>query len=187
VKDRSSGSLTIEAAIILPTVFAVLIMSLWFVFIMYQNLNLTISAQDTARVSAQNWGRLKDVDLSTGNFRNNSFVRVRFPNFYWRIISNPGARENISRQYAQETSDHTRLLKPDYSYYNSDLIAFPRKIVVVDISERYRFPIAFVGNGYTYSVSARSVVSEPAELARNIDFIAELIDAISHSSDGDSE
>lgn len=179
MQGLTRGSLTIEAAIVMMTVFTVLFTSIWMVFVLFQNLNLTIVAQDVARVSAHSVNKpgFTGIDLETGDFISGTYPRMSFPGFYWRSIP-VGRRgmENHAATFAADSMDSFRLLSPDGRSYQVQVRSvFPFTHVIVTATETYSWPLAGFLQGITPTVEARAQVNEPAEMIRYIDFVEDLL------------
>ena len=160
-------------------------MSLWMVFVMYQNIQLTVSAQDVARISAQNLDKagLNKVDFNTGNFADGKFQRTSFPGFYWRALPlGRGSNEAIMVQQTRDRMNHIRLLQGTNQVYSARVTSvFPFIRITVVASERYPWPLGGLGSGLNPRAEAVAMSSDPAELIRHFDFMELVIKGLMSS------
>ncbi|HHW48862.1 MAG TPA: hypothetical protein GXX14_09630 [Clostridiaceae bacterium] len=176
--SAQKGSITVEAAIVIPVVILSIVVVIYIVLIMYQKAYMQAVADDAASRGAAAW------DKSASSLET---IRVEKENLgdrglYWRIYDpektsrQKAVEEYLDRKYGRygilrESSRWSMAELKDYIIY---------KKLVVTMENSYRLPIGgllsmFGIDGYfTIKAKSEAVVNEPVEFIRNIDFLIDM-------------
>jgi hypothetical protein len=191
------GSLTIEAAVIVPTVLLCLIALIYICLIMYQQVYLQSVANTAAERGASAWSN-PSKDMFIGQIKAEDFKNV---SLYWRLAEVLPIG-NASKAKKSKVEEYVRYSLKKYSLFgkgpdNKEVInsgeskltatcdvddCIIYKKVLVSVTEEYSIPLggsllkAFGFNDkFTLKAEAQAVVNEPAEFIRNTDFVVDTI------------
>lgn len=173
------GSFTVEAALLLPIVFAVLIMLMYICVILYNRTQLAAVGHDVSERTS--------MMLSAPNINIDSGSMITNNNLYSRLFAtNTQSKINDVKAYFEKRKLDIGFLDPksDVSIgYNNYL--FYRKIKI-KIENHYDFPLKgllqLIGFSGTYNdaVEVNLIVNDPVEVTRNIDFVSYAFDELGH-------
>lgn len=175
---EESGSITIEAAIIVPIVIFSIIVIMYISLLLYQQACLQSVANNVASRGAETWGR-SITSIETGRVRIDD---LNNKGLYWRIFdSDKETQENNVREFLINKSDRFSLLKEIRKTIDielKDYIVYKKLIVTVQAT--YNLPVAEflqvfgLKKDYIVKVESEAVVNDPVEFIRNIDFIVDI-------------
>jgi hypothetical protein len=172
------GSITVEAAIVIPIVILSIIAIIYIVFIIYQKAIMQVAVDDAASRGATAWDK---------SFNSLETIKVEKESLgdrglYWRIYdSEKTSRQQVVTEYLDRRYGRYVILRESGRQSNvelKDYIVYKKLIVTMESS--YRLPIDGlldmfgIGNHYTIKVRSEAVVNEPVEFIRNTDFILDM-------------
>ncbi len=181
------GSATVEYAIILPIVFAVVITVILVFLAIYQKSLIQSLADATCEGLSMVWGHnpLDSEDIQTGSFKKTSYDAREV---YWQI--NPLSRtekESKAEAYVMKRLTGIGFLKENTSSpAEVDVVfiaGFPYSKVKVSITTTYQVPgarlLRLVGLGelMTLKVSSEATVFDQKDMINNTDYIIQIVKA----------
>lgn len=175
---KNKGSITVEAAIIVPLMILSIAAAVYIGLLLYQRALVQSAAERAAEAGAVAWASGL-LDMGSGKPSEEYFEEVVL---YRRIFDTKGgSRLECIKSYARSAAERNELIKPvktsvevlikDYAVY--------RKLEV-EINKSYNVPFGrflklFGGSGLIdISVRAVSTIDEPVELIRTTDFILDI-------------
>ena len=192
LKSGSKGSITVEAAIVIPTVFFSVLAVLYLSLLLYQQVHLQSLADRAAESEAAIWSSpSRDMYISRIT---QADMKERDP--YWRFIDmkSQEKRSKIAG-YTNLQINAMNVLKSIKTEIGTpeliDRIVY--KKLRITIVQTYRIPgggfLRAVGLSDEFTLKARSesVISEPAEFIRNTDFILEVGKELDQRTGGNVE
>jgi len=176
--SRRKGSITVEAAIVIPVVILSIVAIIYIVLIMFQKAYMQAVADDAASRGAAAWNRSFN-SLETLKVEKDS---LGTRGLYWRIYDTEKAsrqqavEEYMNRKYERygilrEIGRQSKVELKDYVIY---------KKLAVSMESSFRVPISGlldmfgIDSQYTIKVRSEAVVNEPVEFIRNTDFILDM-------------
>lgn len=191
------GSITVEAALIVPFIFLGILLTLYITFILYQYASLQAVANNTAERVASIWryvevGLEMDKDSDTNRLSStdviNGYVNIDDSriSLYSRLYDlKKSAKEEALENYIIDNVGMIEIannrsispIKPQVKYKRGVL----GSSVEIIIEEPYGIPIDGINKifgieeKFTIRVRSQAVVDDPAELIRNIDFASDMI------------
>lgn len=178
-KDKmknQNGSITVEAAIIVPIVIIAVMITLYIVLIIFQSCIMQLVANNAAERAADIWFK-ENSALETGKISKQDIVRL---GLYRRWSFDNSDDEGILRENAANTLQRASILKVknlkvDITHQN---IILSQKINV-ELSASYSNPLGGLtrmwglGSSTLLKVKAQAVIDDPSEFIRNSDFMLE--------------
>lgn len=175
---RDRGSMTVEASIIVPLVILSIVALIYMGIVLYQQAQLRSAADMAAEAGAMVWSDAK-ADTGTG--------RVEMPDIgsgslYWRLVD-ADREEKLKRItiYAENALRKGRLLNAATTKVSADIKDYVvYKKLEVAVENTYELPLGsllrlFGASGrFSIKVKSESVIDEPVELIRNVDFAIDL-------------
>lgn len=169
------GSITVEAALIVPIVIIALMTVLYIVLLIFQTCIMQITADNTAERAAA-------VYFSCGSYVDGSISKAEISDLglYRRWSLNPIMQQGDLKSYALRQLQANSILKSKNPYldiYQRGSI-ISRRLEVV-LSADYENPLGSLtalwglDRKIKLRVMAQAVVDDPAEFIRNTDFIME--------------
>lgn len=190
---KNRGSFTVEAIIIVPLVFYILLMLIFLSLILYQQVFVNAVAQKASENGAATW-KMVSKDLFYQQIQIKDFEES---NLYWRIV------DFDKKQKFEKVKEYIIYNLDNYSLYKTkkenctidisldDYVIY--KKLNVKVTHKYKLPIGtllsklgLTGN-ITLTSYSQSVINEPAEFIRNIDFAVDTITQIDESTGGNLE
>jgi hypothetical protein len=175
---RNRGSITVEASIIVPLVILSIVALIYIGIVLYQRAQLRSAADMAAETGATVWSDLK-ADTGTGRVEMSDVGRG---SLYWRLVDT-GRDEKLKRitVFTENALRKGRLLNAATTKVRADIkdyIVYKKLEVVVE--NTYELPLGsllrlFGASGcFSIKVKSESVIDEPVELIRNVDFAIDL-------------
>lgn len=173
------GSMVVEASLVFPIVFLVIIAVIYFCMIIYQKAYIQSLADMAVERGAAVWNN-PTKDISIGSVTKSN---INSGGLYWRLfdLSRQDKEERV-REYIKERLERYSVfgftVPPEVNVKINDHIAY--KVLEVSIDAKYKIPVGGVlkmfGLSEVYNVSARTsaVINEPAEFIRNTDFALDM-------------
>lgn len=180
------GSFTIEAALIFPLLFLVIIATLYICLILYHQVYIQSFADKLAMRAANNWSnsakRMYDGALTSEGFRDKAI--------YWHIIDTKQNEkiEKIKEYGKDQYGKHALLFgagdiridverKRELLIYNRIIIRAEAEMdnPIGDLLKMFG-----MGKVLTFSVESDAMVNDPAEFVRNLDFAYDCVTRIEH-------
>ncbi|MDT8718571.1 pilus assembly protein [Clostridium sp. 19966] len=173
------GSFTVEAALLLPIVFAVLIILMYICVIMYNRTQLSAVGHDVSERAS--------MMLSSPNIEVDTGEMITNDNLYSRLFAtNTQSKINDVKAYFNKRKLDIGFLDPqsdvEIGYVN---YLFYRKIKI-KIQDHYDLPLKgliqllhFPGT-YNDEVDVNLIVNDPVEVTRNVDFVSYAFDELGH-------
>lgn len=175
---ENKGSITVEAAIIVPVIILCIAAAVYFGMLLQQKAAIQAAAENAAEAGALAWASGNDMPL-TGKPVCEAGKKL---DLYRRLFDSD--RENRLRnieKYADELAERNELIRPVDTFVTAEIkdYIFYKKLEV-NISRSYKNPLGglfglFGGSRLIgMSATAVSTVDEPAELIRTTDFILDV-------------
>ncbi len=178
VRNGNTGSITVEASIIVPLVILAIAAAIYIGLLLYQRALVQSAAESAAEAGAIAWVS-GTFELGTGKPMDGSFDEFAL---YRRIFdSDKKTRLESIEQYALDVAERHELVRAVSSSADAvvkDYVVY-RKIEVT-IHKEYKLPLGkflkLFGGSDTIdmTVKAVSAMDEPADLIRNTDFIVDI-------------
>jgi len=200
--EDSRGSITVEAAIIVPFIFIVLIVVILTFLLMYQQALLTQTASMAAKQAAENWmetgmslGReepAKKDKLSVGDLYS-GFLSIFDSGFEYSEVLKKAQEADIPQGTQEErirdiralviSRMRTAVIKADLTKMNIRFSnGIMQKKLVVELTQNFKLPMGKLISLFTGSESIEltacgtAVIEQPAEYIRNVDLVLEYMD-----------
>jgi hypothetical protein len=172
------GSLTVEAAIVVPIAIITVIVLVYMAVLWVHHSNLTSLSHRAAEFCAAAWNSIgKDID--TGRVEKSSLGK---DNLYRRLWDpEKQNRINKAKEYIMQNAGNYRIIKPvdvkadvrvkDYIIY---------KTIEVSIENAYKIPasgffkIFGINEHYVIHARSESIIKDTEEFIRNTDFIIDI-------------
>lgn len=172
------GSVTVEAAIVVPIVILSIVAVILAGLILYQRAVLQSVADKAARAGADTWESLSS-DILTGKTPIGS---LDDSGLYWRFFeADKGEKTARLKKYTEALLAKGNIIKPESSAVSADIKDFLiYKRLELTIENAYILPGGgvlrlFGSDGkIRLKVTSFAVVDDPAELIRNTDFILDI-------------
>jgi len=172
------GSITVEAAIVIPVVILSIVAIIYIVLIMYQKAFMQAVVDDAASKGATAWDR---------SFNSLETIKVEKENLgsrglYWRIYdSEKASRQHVVEEYMNRKYERYGILREIDRQSRVELEDFLiYKKLTVSLESSFRIPVGGlldmfgIDSQYTIKVRSEAVVNEPVEFIRNTDFILDM-------------
>jgi len=200
IKKRSKGSSTVEAALIFPLIFIIIVFIIYIGILQFQNISSIAASMDAANYIAYNWRFLDNGNSDPENadeMIDKSYYEERdIINVYADSIVDILNINNSKKDKAQEIAEHKIGVVPSY-FSKSMPINVEKKgniflsSIEVQIDKRYFNPFSKItgligfntSEEYKYNAKATSVITSPSEFMRNIDFIDYIIESNSQGKE----
>jgi len=172
------GSVTVEAAVVIPVVLLSIMAVIYIVLIMYQKTYMQAIADDAASRGAAAWGKsfgsLETVKVEKESLGDRGL--------YWRIYdAEEASRQQAVAEYMDKKFGRYGMLREINRQSKVELKDNTVcKKLVVSMESSYRLPIGEfldmfgIDDHYTIKVKSEAVVNEPVEFIRNVDFIIDM-------------
>ncbi|KAB3532806.1 TadE/TadG family type IV pilus assembly protein [Alkaliphilus serpentinus] len=182
-KTSTRGSITVEAALIFPLVFCVIVFTMYIVFFLYQYAYLQASANYIAGKTASQWKYLLE-DTTVEDIQESAPLIYHRPSLYWRLYDfTKNAKVNLMTQYNDlEINKHRLISKASGENFP---VIFQNSLlsnrIIVSYEEVYKTPIDAitnllgVNNLFKIQIKAQSTINDPAEGIRNMDFALDML------------
>ena len=175
----NKGSIVVEASLIFPIVFLIVVAVIYFCLIIYQKAYIQSLADIAVERGAAGWNN-PTKDMSTGGV---SKANMNSGGLYWRLIDfRVKDKEERVKEYIKTRLNGHAVLgfssPPEVNVKMYDYIAY--KVLEISINVRYKIPVGKVlkmfglSEHYEVSVKSSAVINEPAEFIRNTDFVLNL-------------
>ena len=176
--SRNRGSITVEASIIVPFIILSIAALIYIGLVLYQRAQIRSAADMAAEAGATVWS---DAEADTGTGRV-EMSDIGSGSLYWRL-ADTGRDEKLNRitRYAERTLEKGRLLHAASSKVSVDIRDYViYKKLEVSVENTYELPLGslvriFGASGrFSIKVESESVIDDPVELIRNVDFAIDL-------------
>ncbi|TYQ16129.1 UNVERIFIED_CONTAM: TadE-like protein [Acetivibrio alkalicellulosi] len=182
------GTTTIEASIIVPVVLLTVIALIYMCMLLYQKSHMQSVANYIAANGAAMWENGdKDLVMQLATIEQKNTTKP-----YWRIFDiEKRKKENKVNYYGNYYLKNNRLLaptkEPEIKAELHNQIIYKKLIITINCS--YNIPMSGflkvlgLKSEYVVEVKGESVINEPAEFIRNIDYLAEIGENVAGSID----
>ena len=175
---RYRGSITVEASIIVPITILSIVALIYIGIVFYQQAQIRSAADMAVEAGADVWSDAL-ADMGTGRAE---MLDSAGGSLYWRLVDNESDEklERITR-YTEKALEKGKLLNAattKVSVNIRDYIVY--KKLEVSVENTYELPLGsllkiFGASGrFSIKVKSESVIDEPVELIRNVDFAIDL-------------
>jgi len=178
--SNSKGSVTLEAAIIFPTIMFILFCLIFFSMYIYEKLVVIDSATYAATQTAATWDNTRK-NPETGSINGN----YDYDNLYWRLLEYFGYGVNTKIEKSQDyLTDRLNTGVFKVSGRNGKPITYQKGMltstVSVNINENLIMPAPWLENVLKTNVEARAQaqVTDPVEYIRTIDVTEKYVNEI---------
>ena len=193
------GSSTVEAALIFPIIFIAIILIFYFGILMFQNISSIAASMDAANYIASNWEYIDDSNgeevksakdiIKYEHYEKKNIVGI-YADLFLGMFNVDNNEDNPKKQIADEIAQNKIGVIPSYFVDSKSL---PLKVeknsnllistIDVYINKKYFNPLYKMINfdgftlskEYEYDAKASSVMTNPAEFIRNVNFIKYII------------
>lgn len=174
----SRGSVTVEAAVIVPTIILSIIAVIYIGLLLYQKASIQSAAEMSAEAGAAAW--VSGVsEIGTNRMAPEEFEKIKL---YRRIFdSSKETRLSSIEAYALYLSSQNEIIKPAVTEAEAvikNYILFKR--IEVTVSKHYSIPMGnflkIFGTSGELTITSVAVASidEPSEFIRNTDYILDI-------------
>ena len=177
-KGNNSGSITVEASIVIPIVILSITAFIFMGFLLYQRSLMQSAADRAAESGAASW-KNPMADTSTGK---TAKVELESAGLYWRILDT-GRNDKLDKikLYTETLLKKNNIICPENSLVKVDIIDYKvyRKLEVI-LENSYRMPIGGflrifgASDHFIIRVKSCAVIDDPTELIRNTDLLIDI-------------
>jgi len=171
---REGGSITVEAAIVVPVVILSIAALIYIAILMYQQAYIQSLASRSAEMGAASWNNtLKDFE--TGKIDKENLDKA---GLYWRMLDT-GKQSKMSKvldyinSKIEDSIVYPGSRKVDVKL--NDYIVYKKLIVTIECTCKIPFgeflKLFGIKKDYTIRAQSEVAISDPAEFIRNTDFI----------------
>lgn len=187
------GSMTIELAIIFPLVIMVMLVMIYIVLLYYQYTAIHALSNQAIMNSGLSLGKLKngkntEALIDEGKFNSSE---INSP-LYWRIAlwDNQQSQKEAIEGYMLNKLGKYQILSPKEVKIEVEIKNYLlyQKIILV-VKARYEPPVPFISTiladseGFHIRTRSETIVKDPTEVIRNIDFAEDLLSEYEITSD----
>lgn len=173
----NKGSMTVEASIIVPTVIICIVLIICMTCMLFQRAYIQAEADMAADRGAVAWLNPAS-DVNTGKVH---IDKLDDDGLYWRVIDrNNTHKANATKEYFNLSLSKNILKKQNNSLDVKVIDQLINKSISIEAHISYDVPVAGLmslfglGDSYTINVKSQSLLDEPSEFLRNVDFIIDI-------------
>lgn len=175
---RNRGSITVEASIIVPFIILSITAMIFIGLVLYQRAQIQSAADMAVEAGADVWSAAGS-DTGTGRVEMSG---TEGGSLYWRLVdtARDGKFNRITR-FTEKALEKGRLLYADNSKVSVDIRDYIiYKKLEVTVENTYKLPLGSllrifgVSGCFSIKVKSESVIDDPVELIRNVDFAIDL-------------
>lgn len=197
---KNSGSMTVEASLIVPLIILAIVAVLYICILLYQQAYLQAVANQVSERGAACWSNISRMRINDGNFliesgELKSSGDLLNPDLYWRITRS-SEKDKIAdlKKYTLQKLRKNNILESEISKLSIEEIDSSRdkvdiwikdyivyKELNVVIKDSYKIPLGDtlkvfgINNRYDIQVHSKAIINDPLEFIRNTDFIADTL------------
>lgn len=193
IMRNRKGSTTVEAAMIFPIIFFIVIALIYVSIFLYEQAFLKSLADRAAEKGVNMWN--SGSDMYIGLVQPKDFEEI---DPYWRLIDleKNTKEDNIETYIKEELEKYSIIKSKDSKVRNTTEIEVNANVknyviykkLTVDISKKIKLPIGNklsdfgIDNTITISVCSEAIVNEPAEFIRSTDFAIDITKRIDNAT-----